>query len=112
MDTENRGEFIRQFGTTNGIMLYAHLQCREKLLARIASEGMVIQPDRDGAREWKPHELIGRYKDIDRCDVCGVPFQKTDEGYVSYWATSPEELAIWERVKKESPGREGASQGM
>jgi hypothetical protein len=100
MDTDSREESIRQFGTS-GIMLYAHLECRDPLLARIAKEGMVIQPDRDGARQWKPHELIGRYKDITRCDICGRAFQETDQGYVSYWATSPEQLAIWERVKAE-----------
>jgi hypothetical protein len=103
MDTESREESIRKFGTS-GVMLYAHLGCREKLLERIAREGKVIQPDRYGATQWKPHELIGRYKDIDRCDECGRPFQETDEGYVSSWVTSPEELAIWERVKGQKVG--------
>jgi hypothetical protein len=108
MDTENREESIRKFGTTSGVMLYAHLGCREKLLERIAREGMVIQPDRDGAKQWKPHELIGHYKDIDRCDVCSRPFQETDEGYISVWATTAEELAIWERVREEKPGEQRA----
>jgi hypothetical protein len=107
MDTKNREESIRQWGT-NGVMLYAHLGCQGKLLERITKEGMVIQPDRAGARQWQPHELIGRYKDIDRCDVCGRLFQGTDEGYVSVWATTPEELAIWERVRDEKTGEQRA----
>jgi hypothetical protein len=99
MDAKSREESIRMFAT-NGVMLYAHLACREKLLKKVAREGMVVQPDRDGAKQWKPNELIGRYKDITCCDVCARPFQETDEGYISVWATTPDELAIWEKVRE------------
>jgi hypothetical protein len=58
-----REESIRKCGTTSRVMLCPHLRCQEKLLERIAQQGMVIQPDRDEAKQWKPHELIGRYKD-------------------------------------------------
>jgi hypothetical protein len=107
MEATSREESIRKFGT-NGIMLYVHLGCREKLLERIAREGKVIQPDRNGATQWKPDELIGRYKDINHCDECGGLFQATDEGYVSYWATTADELAIWERVKEKDGCGHGA----
>jgi hypothetical protein len=33
---------------------------------------------------------------------------RTDEGYISVWATTPEELAIWKRVREDKPGEQRA----
>lgn len=99
MEKDKQKELIIKFGTS-GQNMYVHVQCKGALLDKVKKEGNVIQPDRE--TNWGTQELIGLYKDISHCDVCGVEFQPTDAGYYSCWVTSPDELALWEEIKKES----------
>jgi hypothetical protein len=86
---------------TQGVMLYVHLECLAAFLGRLERDcacpelrrGATIQPDR--LRFWKPEELIGRYKDISKCDQCGKTFAPTDRGYLSCWVVSLDEMAVW-----------------
>jgi hypothetical protein len=88
MDTGEHG-----LSLTQGVMLYVHLECLTAFLARIEQGRATIQPDR--LRFWKPDELIGRYKDITRCDQCGKTFAPNDRGYLSSWVVSLEQMAVW-----------------
>src|SRR5262249_8616953 len=88
MDTGKDG-----LSLTQGVMLYVHLECLTAFLARIERERATIQPDRLGF--WKSEELIGRYKDITRCDQCGKTFARTGPGYLGFWVVSLEQMAIW-----------------
>jgi len=88
MDTGENG-----LSLTQGVMLYVHLECLTAFLARIERESATIQPDR--LRFWKPEELIGRYKDIIRCDQCGRTFAPNDQGYLGCWTVSLEQMVVW-----------------
>ena len=88
MDTGNDG-----LSLTQGVMLYVHFECLTAFLPRLERERVTIQPDR--LRVWKPEELIGRYKDVTRCDQCGKPFAPTDHGYLGCWVVSLEQMAVW-----------------
>jgi hypothetical protein len=66
MDKEKRKDLIRKFGPTH-INFYVHDTCESMLEAFVTERSEVIAP---GTREvWKPSELIGRWHDIDRCDI-------------------------------------------
>src|SRR5260370_577102 len=95
MDKKRREELIRQFGTA-GMNIYVHLNCQDAALDRIRREGKTVQPDREAY--WKPGDLIGRYLDIHSCDQCSALFQDSDDGYQSFWVTTPAELATWMRI--------------
>jgi hypothetical protein len=88
MDTGKSG-----LSLTSGVMLYVHLECLAPFLARLEREQATVQPDR--LRFWRPDELIGRYKDITNCDLCGKTFVGTDRGYLGCWVVSLEQMALW-----------------
>ena len=88
MDTGNDG-----LSLTQGVMLYVHFECLTTFLPRLERERVTIQPDR--LRVWKPEDLIGRYKDVTRCDQCGKTFAPTDRGYLGCWVVSLEQMAVW-----------------
>lgn len=98
MDKDKIKDLVKKFGTA-GMNVYVHDHCKDLLLEKIKADGKVIEDDR--SINWKPKDLIGKYKDITRCDICGKEFVVGDQGYFSSWVTSPEELEAWNEIQKE-----------
>ena len=96
---EKKKDLIRKYGTS-GINYYAHKRCSKTLLALIEQEGDVI--DQSRTTNWESKELVGKYGDITHCDVCKKEFKADDsDGFISYWATSRDELDLWQEIRKE-----------
>jgi hypothetical protein len=98
MDKEKRKELIRKFGPAC-INLYVHDACEPLLESFVSKRNEVIAPA--SRKTWRPLELIGRWHDIDRCDICDKIFQPSDTGYVSIASMSPDEFELWKEVEKE-----------
>jgi hypothetical protein len=66
MDTK---ELVKKFGTA-AVNNYVHMECVNVFTKSLPVKDKVIET------VWvlKPEELIGKYKDIDRCDSCSKPF--------------------------------------
>jgi hypothetical protein len=88
MDTGKHGVSL-----TMGVTGYIHLECLASFLGRAEQAQVTIQPHR--LQFLRPEELIGRYKDITRCDQCGKAFALSDRGYLSCWVVSLEQMAVW-----------------
>ena len=98
MDKDKRKELIRKFGPCH-ITLYVHDTCEPLLDSLVSKRKEIIAPAT--RRTWKPSELINRWGDIDRCDICQKLFQLSDTGYVSVTSMSPDELESWKEVEEE-----------
>lgn len=112
-DIEKQKELMRLFGPAHYVV-YAHSQCAEALLQRIASKGHVIDPEQ--TQEFAPHEILGhrdivldqgvpRYRGVTHCDQCGAQFQEGDGTYVSYCVLEPDGLRLWQQIKSEDRGK-------
>jgi hypothetical protein len=99
MDKEKRKEMIRKCGPAH-INFYFHNVCESSLKSFLEERNEVIDPR--SRRVWQPSELIGKWGDIDRCDIFGKAFQASDSGYVSVTAMSAEELELLMEVERET----------
>lgn len=96
---ERKKVMLRSFGYPAGCRMYVHRACSVAYLATLAPEGRaVFEPHTE---EWKPTDLIGRFRDVTICDSCGRPFQSTDENYLAYWVVSQADLQLLEEVQRE-----------
>ena len=89
---------LRSFGYPAGIRMFVHRACAEPYRAQLPPDQTLFEPHTE---EWSPADLIGRYRDVTRCDHCGREFVPTDEGYIAYWIVSRDELRLLEEVQRE-----------
>ena len=98
-EISRKKKLIRLFGTS-GYTYYAHLRHKERLKVIIKYKGEVIDEER--TTFWKPKDLVGKFKDVTHCDVSNEKFSLDDkEGYISFYALSPEELKLWREIQNE-----------
>jgi hypothetical protein len=104
---ERKKVMLRSFGFPAGIRMYVHRHCASAYLEQRVAHGETHFPPH--TEEWSPVDLIGRFRDVTRCDHCGREFLPADEGYIAYWMVSREDLQLWEEVQREQPPEGRAS---
>jgi hypothetical protein len=102
---ERKKVLFRTFGWPMGIWRYVHRGCAERFRQGVSARGQEIFMPR--TYQSTPQELIGRFRDVGRCDECGDEFKLSDEGYLVYWVVECEDHRLWQEVQAEQqPGNE------